>query len=883
MTRRHWLYLTCLLLIAPAGVAESAEQVELLIVAGQSNAVGYDAKPSELPKNDADRNVLFWWRCGDPPPDTHDSSSGGKWTHLQPQPLGNPKRPRKNRQYGNFAQKEGGFGPEIGLARAIYATEKKRLAVIKVAFSGTGVHRDWNHADKGDGGACYRTLVSEVRKAMASAGKRGIELRPRALAWVQGESDANANDAPQYARRLRDMIAALRRDLQTPELSALIAVNTRFGGGRNRFMPTIVEQQKRVAATDPRCEYVDTSSATIANRAHFDSKGTLLVGRLFAESLFNLERRLNAKQRSFTIVTLGDSITKGVRPGVKREQTFASLVAAKLKKSGRDVEVTNVGVGGERTDQALKRLSRIIALRPDIVAVMYGTNDSYVDRGKKTSRLTIKQYRDNLNRIIVELLRRGITPVLMTEPRWADDAGPNGIGEHPNVRLEKYVAVCRETAKRWRVPLVDHFADWTTRRKNGTKLRSLTTDGCHPNPAGHAKLAVAMLPVLQSTIGPELRARKKLMTDGKLSVVCFGDSVTGVYYHTGSRRAYTDMLGIALQRIAPRAKVEMINAGISGHTTVNALARIDRDVLRHKPDVVTVMFGLNDMTRVPLKQYRANLKKIVKKCRDTGAEVILATPNNVTDTPRRPTNKLIEYCDVVRAVGRELKTPVFDVYRELDAVRSHDAFDWHLLMSDAIHPNMDGHQRLATALAQTLTGLRVTLDDVGPPTPLLSRVRARIKHKQPIRVLAMPPFDRSVADAIRKSAPDAKVKVETWSIAKMNLAGIENDAKSRVRKIKPDLVVIAVPRSAKADRREAFVKSYAWIMNWSLNFGKPTWDVVVVHPDVANLSANPTTNDDLVRRLVRAQDLPLIDRRKGNKDPAAKVFAAWINAAMNRK
>ena len=46
-----------------------ANEVDLLIVAGQSNAVGYDAKPSELPKNEADREIRFWWRCGDPPPD----------------------------------------------------------------------------------------------------------------------------------------------------------------------------------------------------------------------------------------------------------------------------------------------------------------------------------------------------------------------------------------------------------------------------------------------------------------------------------------------------------------------------------------------------------------------------------------------------------------------------------------------------------------------------------------------------------------------------------------------------------------------------------------------------------------------------------------------
>ena len=54
------------------------------------------------------------------------------------------------------------------------------------------------------------------------------------------------------------------------------------------------------------------------------------------------------------IVTLGDSITKGARPGVTNKQTFASLIEVGLRDAGQSVRVTNVGIGGERTDQALK-------------------------------------------------------------------------------------------------------------------------------------------------------------------------------------------------------------------------------------------------------------------------------------------------------------------------------------------------------------------------------------------------------------------------------------------------------------------------------------------------------------------------------------------------
>ncbi len=284
------------LLCVLCGQLPAAETRDLILIAGQSNAVGYDAKPSELPADEADKQVMFWFRAGDPPPDEFDVTSGGKWTTLQPQPKGNPAPKTKGpRQYGNFSNPDGGFGPEIGLARALVAKEKKPLAIVKGAWSGTGMAQDWNPADSGPGGSCYRALVTETKDAIAAAKSQGITLRLRALAWVQGESDASANAAPRYTQALGDMIAALRKDLAAPDLIALVAVNTKFGGGKNPFMPKIVEAQQALATKDPRCAYVDTASATIANSAHYDTAGTLDVGKRFAEALLAFEAKAAGK------------------------------------------------------------------------------------------------------------------------------------------------------------------------------------------------------------------------------------------------------------------------------------------------------------------------------------------------------------------------------------------------------------------------------------------------------------------------------------------------------------------------------------------------------------------------------------------------------------
>ena len=103
---------------------------------------------------------------------------------------------------------------------------------------------------------------------------------------------------------------------------------------------------------------------------------------------------------------------------------------------------------------------------------------------------------------------------------------------------------------------------------------------------------------------------RQLLTEAKepMRIVCIGDSITGVYYHSGSVRAYPEMLQIALQKLHPKASITVCNAGISGDTSKGGLARLERDVLAHKPHLVTIMFGMNDLVRVPVADFVANMK-----------------------------------------------------------------------------------------------------------------------------------------------------------------------------------------------------------------------------------------------------------------------------------
>ena len=272
---------------------ENRKEFDLIIVAGQSNAVGFETNPDRLPSNPADKKVILWWRCGDPPSDKHDSTSGQQWTYLQVQPKGNPASDNKlGRQYGNFHHPRGGFGPEIGLARTLMAKQDKKLAILKVAFNSTSLRYDWNPSGIGKQGESYRSLVFEANAAIIAANADGIILKPRALVWVQGESDARlSTSAAAYEKKLGEMIERLRKDLASPKLIALLGVNTKYRF-KNFQTSSIVEGEKKLASRLAYSKYVDTSSAAVADSFHFSTEGTLEVGRLFAEELMKVESTL---------------------------------------------------------------------------------------------------------------------------------------------------------------------------------------------------------------------------------------------------------------------------------------------------------------------------------------------------------------------------------------------------------------------------------------------------------------------------------------------------------------------------------------------------------------------------------------------------------------
>jgi acyl-CoA thioesterase-1 len=101
------------------------------------------------------------------------------------------------------------------------------------------------------------------------------------------------------------------------------------------------------------------------------------------------------------------------------------------------------------------------------------------------------------------------------------------------------------------------------------------------------------------------------------TIVCFGDSLTAGY-GAEEGKDYPSVL-------RNQVNLPVINAGVSGDTTGDALKRLDRDVLSQDPKIVIITLGGNDyLNRIPKEETLENMEAIVDRIQSRGALAVLA-------------------------------------------------------------------------------------------------------------------------------------------------------------------------------------------------------------------------------------------------------------------
>ena len=120
--------------------------------------------------------------------------------------------------------------------------------------------------------------------------------------------------------------------------------------------------------------------------------------------------------------------------------------------------------------------------------------------------------------------------------------------------------------------------------------------------------------VLCLTLTGCLPLQTKNIDSAGTDIICFGDSLT-FGYGVEPGQDYPTKLSQLLNR-------PVINAGVDGDTTVDAVKRLEKEVMEKDPLLVIVELGGNDfLKKVPMEDTRSNIDYIVKRIQAKGAMV----------------------------------------------------------------------------------------------------------------------------------------------------------------------------------------------------------------------------------------------------------------------
>ena len=149
--------------------------------------------------------------------------------------------------------------------------------------------------------------------------------------------------------------------------------------------------------------------------------------------------------------------------------------------------------------------------------------------------------------------------------------------------------------------------------------------------------------------------------------------------------------------LASRTGWEVVNGGVSGDTSSDGLQRLPSLLEQHNPVLVLVTLGGNDMLRrIPQQQTTAHLLQILTLIKAHGAKpILLATPQP----------------SIAGAAFHHLSAP--DFYREIAKAQQApliedvlaDVLSDPQLKVDQLHPNAEGHVRLAAEIFEELMAM----------------------------------------------------------------------------------------------------------------------------------------------------------------------------------
>ncbi len=157
----------------------------------------------------------------------------------------------------------------------------------------------------------------------------------------------------------------------------------------------------------------------------------------------------------------------------------------------------------------------------------------------------------------------------------------------------------------------------------------------------------------------------------------------------------------------PERALTFMNRGVSGNTVSNLQARWQKDTLELKPDVLSILIGINDGSRVPLAQYEQVYDRLLTETKAAQPEVrfVLCEPFYLPRGGHREGDARDQDVKQRQAIVARLAEK-----HHAALVRFQHVFDEACLRApaeywiwDSVHPTYSGHQLMADEWVKTVS------------------------------------------------------------------------------------------------------------------------------------------------------------------------------------
>lgn len=196
------------------------------------------------------------------------------------------------------------------------------------------------------------------------------------------------------------------------------------------------------------------------------------------------------------------------------------------------------------------------------------------------------------------------------------------------------------------------------------------------------------------------------------TVVFLGDSIT-------AERTYGKIIENYTLLRFPDRRVTFVNAGVGGDTAEDGLRRLEQDVFRHEPTLVTVAFGINDIgwgttaDDAHRQRHLTAIREIVEACVQRDIRVYVCSAAITGNDPANGEDSFLQQmCDEAMQISRDHGGLSIDVQRGMRRIqqraweaasdRTEEEKRRLLHTDDTIHLNELGQLAMAHAILKGL-------------------------------------------------------------------------------------------------------------------------------------------------------------------------------------